>query len=648
MLKQVNSAQALAIEHAFGPVQVLAGPGSGKTLTTIRRIRHLICHHGISPDKILVITFTKAAAAEMEQRFLSLTKGAYKEVVFGTFHSVYFQILKQSEYMTGKLSLASPSDKIRYLTHILKMQGVHETDRESMELLLETIGKIKNKQPKKNGRNASDDKKNTSGNRKTIPNNKKADVKYERIETEHEEYVEIKGGENPIEINTAVVYMEYCQLMREENKLDFDDMILLCDKLLEENKAVLAFWQQRFSHILVDEFQDIGNLQYRVVKRLAQPEDNLFVVGDDDQSIYGFRGAGPHIMKQFLEDYPEAIQITLDTNYRSTKNIVDAASLLISDNKNRLVKELKAAGEKGEKVSILSFSTREEEYNHLIISLKELSAKELSHTAVIFRSNAQAAALAKVLSKEKIPFYIKSHMKNIFEQEPAKDILAYLRFANDCCHGKEGQGERKDLLRIMNKPCRYIHRSALTEERVSKKMLLDYYNENSCMQEIINRLFTNLEKTASLSPYAAINYIRKIIGYDKCMPKTTEILDEIQRTAKGYKRLEDWLCYISEYSESMMRINSKNSKNSGIPKSESEAAVKLITMHASKGLQYSTVFLPDISQSVIPGRKAVTQELIEEERRLLYVAMTRAEHKLLILYYGKPSPFIEKLLKRLS
>lgn len=645
MLKQVNSAQALAIEHAFGPVQVLAGPGSGKTLTTIRRIRHLICHHGISPDKILVITFTKAAAAEMEQRFLSLTKGAYKEVVFGTFHSVYFQILKQSEYMTGKLSLASPSDKIRYLTHILKMQGVHEADRESMELLLEKISKLKNRQPNKNDRNASDNKKNTLGNRKAIPNNRKADVKYERIETEHKEYVEIKGGENPIEINTVLVYTEYCQLMREENKLDFDDMILLCDKLLEENKAALAFWQQRFSHILVDEFQDIGNLQYRVVKRLAQPENNLFVVGDDDQSIYGFRGAGPHIMKQFLEDYPEAIQITLDTNYRSTENIVNAASFLISDNKSRLVKKLKAAGEKGEKVSILSFSTREEEYNHLIISLKELSAKELSHTAVIFRSNAQAAALAKVLSKEKIPFYIKSHMKNIFEQEPAKDILAYLRFANDCCHGKEGQGERKDLVRIMNKPCRYIHRRALTEEHVSKKMLLDYYNENSCMKEIINHFFTNLEKTASLSPYPAINYIRKIIGYDKCMPKAAETLDEIQQTAKGYKRLEDWLCYITEYSENTTRINSKNGN---ISKSESETAVKLITMHASKGLQYSTVFLPDISQSVIPGRKAVTQELIEEERRLLYVAMTRAEHKLLILYYGKPSPFIEKLLKRLS
>lgn len=645
MLKQVNSAQALAIEHAFGPVQVLAGPGSGKTLTTIRRIRHLICHHGISPDKILVITFTKAAAAEMEQRFLSLTKGAYKEVVFGTFHSVYFQILKQSEYMTGKLSLASPSDKIRYLTHILKMQGVHEADRESMELLLEKISKLKNRQPNKNDRNASDNKKNTLGNRKAIPNNRKADVKYERIETEHKEYVEIKGGENPIEINTVLVYTEYCQLMREENKLDFDDMILLCDKLLEENKAALAFWQQRFSHILVDEFQDIGNLQYRVVKRLAQPENNLFVVGDDDQSIYGFRGAGPHIMKQFLEDYPEAIQITLDTNYRSTENIVNAASFLISDNKSRLVKKLKAAGEKGEKVSILSFSTREEEYNHLIISLKELSAKELSHTAVIFRSNAQAAALAKVLSKEKIPFYIKSHMKNIFEQEPAKDILAYLRFANDCCHGKEGQGERKDLVRIMNKPCRYIHRRALTEEHVSKKMLLDYYNENSCMKEIINHFFTNLEKTASLSPYPAINYIRKIIGYDKCMPKAAETLDEIQQTAKGYKRLEDWLCYITEYSENTTRINSKNGN---ISKSESETAVKLITMHASKGLQYGTVFLPDISQSVIPGRKAVTQELVEEERRLLYVAMTRAEHKLEISYYGKPSSFIEGLIKKLS
>lgn len=598
MPEQINGAQSLAIEHAFGPVQVLAGPGSGKTFLTIRRIRHLICHHGISPNQILVITFTKAAAKEMEQRFQLLTKEAYREVTFGTFHAVFYRILKHSNYIKDNFRLANTGDKIRYLTHILKTYGINNIDNELVE---ELLGKIS---LQKNGINQ---------------------ITWEK--TEH----------------FSEIMREYEMLMREENKLDFDDMILLCDKMFDENKNILSFWQHRFSHILVDEFQDIGNLQYRIVKRLAQPENNLFVVGDDDQSIYGFRGAGPDIMKQFSTDYPQAKKLTLNTNYRCTENILEAALVVISENRNRFVKKLMAVKGKGEEVVVASFDTREKEFEYMIKRFREIPSGELAQTAVIFRSNAQAAALAAALLKEKIPFHIKHRVNNIFEQDMAKDILAYLQFANDCCRSREKTGKRKDFLRIMNKPCRYIQRCALTEEEVSEKRLTDYYNEKIYMQENIKGLFRDLEKIASLRPYLAINYIRKVIGYDKHIQDAAEKLDEIQNTAMGYKRLEDWLDFIYDYSQSMNQINAGDEREH---EGNGKPTVKLLTMHASKGLQYKRVFLPDINKSMIPGKKAVNLQLVEEERRMFYVAMTRAENALEILYYGQPSPFINHLIRR--
>ncbi len=597
-------AQAAAIEHAFGAIQVLAGPGSGKTYLTIRRIRHLICRHGISPEKILVITFTKAAASEMEERFYRLTEGQHRGVTFGTFHAVYFHMLKKSGYGGSRLAIATAQEKRDCLKHILHMHGMADADAEQLGSLLKEISRVKNS----GGDTAA-------------------------IDSEEEE----------IRHWFPAVFKEYCDMMQEMGKLDFDDMILLCDRMLSGQKEILAYWQRAFSHILVDEFQDISPLQYRVLKRLAAPEKNLFVVGDDDQSIYGFRGAGPNIMRQFMADYPEALQLTLDTNYRSAGHIVQASLQLISHNENRFVKRIRAQREESGHVGLHAFPGKEEEWQYLISSLKQMPPEKQEHTAVICRTNAQLAGLTPHLVQANIPFCCKDRMEHLFSHEIAKDFLAYLHFSREAYGFPAGQGKRKDFLRIMNRPCRYIRRQALDGGACPERTLREYYKQKPYMLECLEIFFTALKRIARLRPYLAIDYIRKTMGYDVYLcgnkgreerEKLLETADEIQRTAFGCRTAEEWDAYIAVYSECMER-NVKDTETA-------KKGVWLVTMHGSKGLEYDNVFLPQVNAKLLPGSKAHTKEEVEEERRIFYVAMTRAKYRLEISYSQEPSPFLSQ------
>lgn len=611
-------AQMLAIEHASGPVQVLAGPGSGKTYLTIRRIRHLICRHGISPDKILVITFTKAAAIEMKERFYRLTEGAFPGVSFGTFHAIYFQILKRSGYGGNRLRIAAAAEKQNCLKHVLHMHGINDADRELTGTLLKEISR------RKNSVLSADD---IGTPLKPEP------ASVNCVET------------GKLQQLFPVIFKEYCSLMEETGRLDFDDMIFLCDRMLAGRKEILDYWQRAFSHILVDEFQDISPLQYRVLKRLAAPQDNLFVVGDDDQSIYGFRGAGPDIMRQFMQDYPAALQLTLDTNYRSTSYIVQASSLLIAENQNRFAKQIQARNPETGRVVLRAFQEKEEEERHLIHTLKNMSLEELGHTAVICRTNAQLSGLSRPLMREHIPFCCSERMDNIFSHEIAKDFLAYLQYSHDTYGTSDSRGgKREDFLRIMNRPCRYIKRCALDGGDCSEAALLDFYGQNPYMQEYLGHFFADLRKIAGLRPYTAIDYIRKKVGYDVCLcehrnreeqQKLLETADEIQYSASKYRTLEEWMHYIKIYSERLAEDK--------LFKKTAEKGVTLLTMHGSKGLEFETVFLPGINAKQIPGRRAHTKEEVEEERRIFYVAMTRAKHCLEISYFREPSPFLAGL-----
>lgn len=591
----------MAIEHGSGPLQVLAGPGSGKTYLTIRRIRHLICRHGISPEKILVITFTKAAAAEMEQRFRTLTEGAYKEVKFGTFHAVYYHILMQSGYGGGRLSLATGYDQKKYLQHILNMYGLESTGYETIAALLRRIS------AQKNG------------------------VCF-RLE-----------NEDAMKEHFSDIFKEYCRIMEEENKLDFDDMILLCDRLLEEQPYLLAQWQNRFSHILVDEFQDISPLQYGVIRKLAAPENNLFVVGDDDQSVYSFRGAGPDIMRGFLQDYPDAVQLSMGINYRCPKRVVEAAALVIGENKNRFQKKMEARKEETGHVCIRSFSSMEEERDWLKDCLRRMPMDELSRTAVIYRFNAQASDFARSLAGARVPFCIREKTDNIFQHDIALDLLSYLQFARDL--SEKGQGKRGCLLRILNRPCRCIQRAALSHTDLNEAVLLEYYAKNPYMQGIVRRLFSDLRKIAVLRPYLAIDYIRRSIGYDAFLSENkgeaakkelTQIADTVQQTALSCRTLKEWLEFIACYEEGTGHTDKNTVTREG---------VKLVTMHGSKGLEYDTVFLPCMNAGSMPSPRAAAAGQTEEERRLFYVAMTRARQRLEILYHQEPSPFLHRLQK---
>lgn len=642
-----NTAQDMAIRHASGPMQVLAGPGSGKTYLTIRRVRHLIRSHGVSPEHILVITFAKAAAQEMERRFRKLTKGAYPSVCFGTFHAVYYRILRQSG--PDNLSPASIQDKTECLKHALKNvvrpsagkfgNTDGEPDLSLLSFLLKQISIVKNSE---------------------TPEALLSDPSFVSAACAQEDELD---GLFP------AIFCEYVSLMRTAGKIDFDDMILLCGRLLAKKPDVLSSWRDRFSYILVDEFQDISPLQYRILRLLAAPRDNLFVVGDDDQSIYGFRGAGPDIMRRFMTDYPQAKQALLSANYRCGEAIVRAAGLVIAESRNRFHKEIVSAGREKSSVRLLPFGSEEEEYRYLAECLKKLPERELADTAVIFRTNAAAASFSRRLSAERIPFFMWERTQNLFETPVAKDMIAYLRFAQSVFgqdvseesqkstasrveggNRSSGSGARADFFRIMNRPLRYICRESASGQEVCKEELLRFYENRPRMREVIDIFFAHLKRIAALRPYLAIDYIRKSAGYDRYLRdgKTAEeygegmrIADAVKESAAGFGTAQEWRAWIADYTKTVNDMGKERRED----RKETAAGVRLMTMHASKGLEFERVWIPNAREGSLPIKKASSPRAVEEERRLFYVAMTRARTGLEILYYGTPSRFLAPLMK---
>ncbi|MCM1050197.1 MAG: ATP-dependent helicase [Clostridiales bacterium] len=621
----INPVQKSAIEFAAGAMQVIAGPGSGKTFVITQRIRYLIDCCKIEPADILVITFTKAAAKEMQQRFRRLMDKKDTSVNFGTFHAVFYHILRQ----TGKYrnyTLITEIEKRKLLLHILHMPAsAMLLNNEKVENVLEQIGRLKN-------------------------NGEKIDeLPAEAFSDDSLDANELKR-----------IYREYNQYLKEFNKLDFDDMGLLCLKLLRENSELLNQWRERYRYIMIDEFQDINSLQYEIIKEIAAPLNNLFVVGDDDQSIYGFRGANPDIMRKFMKDYPEAKQLILDINYRCHEQIVNASLSVIDMNKNRFEKAIRASHNDGKGVLIHSYPDADTENEELIHMLKELAAKNthkaLSNTAVIYRTNHECSLLAEKMLVNKIPFIMREKIQCQYDHFVIKDILAYMEFAN-------GNRSREIFHLFMNRPLRYLKKDSAVNNPVVLEELLKYYRDDDKMQEVSRKLFHHIERVGSLKPYTAINYIRKVIGYDdyirhnydkETSEKLLSIADNFQAFSKQYDSFLNMNDYISQCRE-LVRNKREEVKSamasSEAAKAESEG-ICLLTMHASKGLEFDTVYLPDVNEGRIPLKKSVTKEAIEEERRMFYVAMTRAKKELHILYCSQkdgrdtPSRFLEPVLKK--
>lgn len=600
--------QEEAIAHGDGPAMILAGPGSGKTFVTVHRIHRLITSQGVDPAHILVITFTKAAALEMQERFFRLSQSPLP-VRFGTFHALFYHILRQSAQYRG-YTIITETEKRKLIRDIIhNHQRFVYLQEEDMEEVLTAVSRYK------------------TGAAESRVQNKKEEAELPQIRKMMPE-------------DFQFLLHEYQSWLAEFSKFDFDDLMTACLALLLEDRACLSQWQAQFRYILVDEFQDISPVQYEIIKLLAAPEKNLFIVGDDDQSIYGFRGASPDSMQQFLSDFGQARQILLDVNFRCHEAVVRAAGRVVGENANRIPKQILSAHAAGEGVVLCPAPSREKLQEAVTAAIrKKQEAGKLLDCAVICRTNLDCGFWAQALHEAGIPYVAKEKPQSRFSHFVVRDICAYLTLG-------QGDYSRRHFFRVMNRPVRYIRRDSMPAERVERKALEAYYSDTPVIQARVARLFKDLDNLAGKRLHLQIHYIRKVIGYDaylreKYGSEKAEELIGIGEELETFSRQFSTLRQMQDYMEESMQVTGGQADQTGI---------RLLTMHASKGLEFGTVFLPDCSEGKIPSRQAKTQAETEEERRMFYVAMTRAKNGLFLFYQdgktGKdaPSRFLKPLL----
>jgi len=610
-----NEAQLKAIKHGKGPMLVLAGPGSGKTAVITRRILELT-QKGVPAGNILVITFTKAAAAEMQERFEQLQKAegdknSSGRVNFGTFHAVFFKILKYA-YQWDVSNIIREEDCVQLLSDIIRKCSMEiEDEREFIDGIRSEISKIKSE---------------------------RIDIKtYYSMNCPEEQFQRI--------------FLEYTEKMRQRRLIDFDDILLYTYELLTKRPDILKIWQEKYQYILIDEFQDINRIQYDIIRLLATPRDNLFIVGDDDQSIYGFRGARPELMLRFPKDYPETKQVLLNYNYRSQERIVQAAGNVICNNRNRFPKDIRATKAAELPVITEKFPTQEEEGERIVELIRRYRAQGIPYQeiAVLFRTNTQARSVMGKLISYNIPFRMRDAVPNLFDHWIAKNMIAYIKAAMGC-------RDRGLILQIMNRPNRYLSRETLTDPVVDFNKWKWFYRDRDWMAERIDKLEYDLNMIAKTNPYAAINYIRRGVGYDDYLTSYAEfrrmkpedlleIVTELQESAREFDTFEEWFAYMEEYRRELeLQKEQRERRNTD--------SVMLATMHSSKGLEYEAVILPDVNEGITPYKRAVSEEELEEERRMFYVAMTRAKKYLhifsVVRLHGKelePSRFVGEMIK---
>lgn len=580
-----NKAQEAAICHEEGPMMVLAGPGSGKTTVITHRVKHLTENCNIPPYDILVITFTKASAVEMKERYERLTAQRTR-VNFGTFHAVFFQILRVS-YQYKATDIVREEKRLQFLKELVEKEELELEDEK--EFLISVLGEI-------------------------------SSVKGEMLDLDH------YYSKNCSEEIFKRLYSGYDDKMRRAGLIDFDDMLVMCYELFKERPDILAAWQGKYKYVLIDEFQDINRLQYEIIRMLAKPEDNLFIVGDDDQSIYRFRGAKPEIMLGFEKDYPAAKRVLLDINYRSTQEIVTPALQLIEHNKTRFKKHIRADGARGKEIITKVWQDVQEENAAIVEEIKAYLKLGYGYSdiAVLYRTNSGPRFLIEKLMEFNLPFKTRDAVPNLYDHWISQNILTYIRVA-------VGSRERADMLQIMNRPKRYISRDSLNSSQVSFEDLKEFYKDKDWMVDRIENLEYDLKAVSRMSPLAAVNYIRQGIKYDEYLTEYAafrrmkpeelmETADQLKESAAQYKTFDAWLKHIEEYGEELKRKARERETVAD--------AITLGTMHGSKGLEYRVVYLSDANEGVTPYQKAVLDTDIEEERRLFYVAMTRAKERL--------------------
>ena len=614
---KLNRGQDEAIKHGNGPCMVLAPPGSGKTLIVTERTRYLIEESGVRPDQILVITFTRYAAREMKERFERLTAGKNYPVTFGTFHSIFYGILKCA-YGIGANNLMSEKESSVLLQEVLDQTNIESTpevedEEELVRELLREVGMVKN----------------------GLCHLKDFYSKY----LTQDEFAE--------------VFRSYEHQKKELKKFDFDDMLVQCYALFRKKPEILQGWQKRFQYILIDEFQDINRVQYEVIRMLAAPRYNLFVVGDDDQSIYGFRGAKPELMLYMKQEFPSLRTISLTVNYRSTEFITGAAARVILHNDTRFYKRVQSFRGRGQNVHVQEVLDEQEEAQYVTEEIQKKLDQGIKpgEIAVLFRAAVQARMISEILSEHRIPFEMRDYVTNFYRHFIVKDMMAYLQLA-------AGKRDRSLFLTICNRPLRYLARNSMENRQVNFEDLRKFYCDKDWMLDIIDQFDVDVRMMKNMAPYAAIQYIRKKIGYDDFLKEYAEkhqiswkqlmdVMAELEERSKNFKSYDEWEIHIAKYTQELEEQQAKARKIKG----ERENKVQLMTIHSAKGLEFEDVFVIHANEGEIPHQKAEKKDEIEEERRLFYVALTRAKNNLCISYITqkngnsiKPSRFVEELL----
>ncbi len=603
LLEKLNPVQREACAYTEGPLLILAGAGSGKTRVLTHRVAYLISEGLCSPWEILVVTFTNKAAKEMRERVESLVGENVKVEWLGTFHSICVRILKRDiEYLgySKDFNIIDEQDKQKLIKQILKDLKIDE-EKFSASSIASSISKAKDEL-----KTVSDYEREASG-----------DYREEQI---------------------AKVYSEYQALLKKNNSVDFDDLIFLTVRLFEENPSRLEYWQNKFKYILVDEYQDTNHAQFKIIYMLAGSRGNVCVVGDESQSIYGFRGADISNILEFEKAYKDAKVIKLEQNYRSTKTVLAAANAVIKNNKSKIDKSLWTENDDGDKIDLFFAKNEYDEGQYIVDTIDKMARDKkynYSDFVVLYRTNAQSRAIEEVFMREGTPYRIIGGLK-FYSRKEIKDIISYLKLINN-------PKDNVSFARVINEPKRGIGDTTVDKLREladSSGTSMFEVLENDmqvagfrCSAKLIEfrDIIKNIRDSVSvgLSNADTIDKVLSLTGYmheleiDKSKESDSRIenIKELVGVAKNFDE-ESADNTLSDFLDGIALVSDIDNLD------ESESAVTLMTMHNAKGLEYPVVFMAGMEEGLFPSRRSIDEDNVEEERRLCYVGITRAEKHL--------------------
>lgn len=591
-IENLNDNQKKAVLHTDGPCLVLAGPGSGKTRVITYRIANMVINENIAPTRILAISFTRASSMEMKNRVLEISNDPrLLKVTYGTFHSVFFRMLRYFENLQLK-NILDEKEKRYIIRGIIKNLRIENADDDdTVTRIITEISYIKNELMDK--------------------------TKFVSSVLDREDF--------------SRLYSMYEMYKKKVSKIDFDDMLIMTYEMLRKSPQKLDFVRQVYKYILIDEFQDINRVQFEIIRMIASPLNNIFAVGDEDQSIYGFRGARPDFLIEFEKYFGGTEKILLDINYRSNSEIIEISNNLIKNNKNRFEKTIKCALGNGADIRYkIPYDPEEEasETGKEIAQMVKDGIRDYSDFAVIYRTNIQSRALVDAFMNMRIPFIVKDAAVTIYNHWAVSDIMAYLRLSLN-------PDIPADWERIINRPLRYIPKASIAKAKASDNFigtLLDDDNLKKIQKRGIEELDIDMSYIKGLNPKNAISYIRSTLDYDRyvldyCQNRKIkpggiiEIINEFESSAVNFSTIEEFFSHIEQVKISAEE-NSMNNREYG---------VTFTTMHSAKGLEFDHVYIIGACEGISPHEKTLDEDddekreqQIEEERRLMYVGITRA------------------------